>query len=364
MNKIHISASGGYDVLIERGILKEAGKYICDVIDERNRRVLVITDDNVDPLYSKSLTDSFEKYGITSEKIVIKNGEESKNINNYIMILQHLADDNFCRSNAVVALGGGVVGDLAGFAAATYERGMVLIQIPTTVLAAVDSSVGGKTAINLEPGAGSIEQGFHKNMVGAFYQPKLVLCDPECFATLPKNIVRDGCAEIVKYGILANRSLYETVVTCVCDEEPLDDDIIAKCVSIKKHYVEGDEFDRGMRQYLNLGHTIGHAIESVSDYKVTHGEAVALGTVIATRIALKIGVCEEECPLEVIEGIRSMGFDLSLNYSSEALIEAIAHDKKRSGDGINMILPRCIGECTVHTFRTGELKELLEDLLT
>lgn len=355
MNKVRITPkSGAYDVIIGSGILARSGKLISDMLDDRNKRVLIVSDDHVAPLWLGTLKESLEKVGVEYEIYIIPNGENSKSLKNYIEIIQCLERYNFCRSNAVVALGGGVVGDLSGFAAATFQRGMGFIQIPTTIMAAVDSSVGGKTAVNLESG---------KNLLGAFYQPWLVLCDTDTFTTLPREVVRDGCAEILKYGILANEGLFSIVTDSRGDVRAIDEDVIAKCVSIKKHYVENDEFDHGMRQYLNLGHTIGHAIEACSHYEITHGSAVATGMVIATRIALKLGICDAECPMTIIEGIRSVGFDINTSHSADELMEAIRHDKKRSGENINMILPKRTGECLLHTMTLNSLEEVLKSVI-
>lgn len=354
MNWIRINTVPGYDVLIGNGLLEKAGEYIAEIQDARSRRVLIVTDDNVAPLWLDKLKESLEKAEVKCEVHIIKNGEQSKNIDNYIEIIHTLEHKNFCRANAVVALGGGVVGDLAGFAAATFQRGMKFVQIPTTVLAAVDSSVGGKTGVNLDTG---------KNLLGTFYQPSLVLCDPETFKTLPAEVVRDGCGEILKYGILANARLFEDVSDAQGNVNSIDEDIIAKCVSIKKYYVENDEHDRGVRQYLNLGHTIGHAVEYCSRYTITHGAAVAMGMVVATRIALNMCVCEADCPIDVLEGIRSVGFDISCKYTAAELMEAIMHDKKRLGSVITMILPKRVGECTTHTFTCEELERVLTEVL-
>lgn len=355
MNKIRITPqSGGYDVMIGSGILARSGKLISDMLDDRNKRVLIVSDDHVAPLWLSKLTDSLKKVGVSYEIYIIPNGESSKNIDNYIKIIQTLEHYDFCRSNAVVALGGGVVGDLSGFAAATFQRGMGFIQIPTTIMAAVDSSVGGKTAVNLESG---------KNLLGAFYQPWLVLCDTDTFKTLPTDVVRDGCAEVLKYGVLANEGLFNTIVDSHGRVAALNEDVIAKCVSIKKHYVEKDEFDHGMRQYLNLGHTIGHAIEACSHYEITHGSAVASGMVIATRIALKLEICDPDCPMNIIEGIRSVGFDVNTSYNADELMQAIRHDKKRSGGNINMILPKRVGECLLHTMTLNNLEKVLKEVV-
>lgn len=354
MNKMTISASRKYDVFVGSGILESSGKMISEILDDNSSKVFIVTDDNVAALYLDTLKKSLENAGIQSVEYVVSHGEKSKNLENYIRIIQMLYDNDFCRSNAVVALGGGVVGDLAGFAAATYMRGMRLVQIPTTVMAAVDSSVGGKTAVDFEEG---------KNLIGTFYQPALVICDVDTFDSLPADVFRDGCSEIVKYGVLASEKLFDDISDMYEFGGKLDEDIIARCISVKKYYVESDEFDRGKRRYLNLGHTIGHAIEVCSDYTVSHGAAVAGGLILATRIALKLGICDPDCPHDIIEGLRRMGFAVEINYTAAELMRAVKYDKKRVGDSINLILPKNVGECINHTIRLDELDELLHAVL-
>ena len=350
MHTIQINASSSYNIYIGTGILKDAGRMISDVLGSSERRVLIVTDDNAGRLYGSSLTKSLEGAGIQHTQIVLENGEKSKNLESYIRIIQTLKDMGFSRSNAVVALGGGVIGDLAGFAAATYMRGMKLVQIPTTVLAAVDSSVGGKTAVDFDDA---------KNLIGCFCQPDLVICDTAAFDTLPDEVMRDGCAEIAKYGILSDSLLFERISqSCAAGEAP-DEEIIAECVNIKKQYVEEDEFDTGKRNFLNLGHTIGHAVESCSNYTVSHGAAVACGLRAVAQIACALGICDAECAAEITGGIKRMGFDTAIPYSAQELTDRIFHDKKRTSDSVAMILPESIGSCVKKSIRIDELGTLL-----
>jgi len=249
----------------------------------------------------------------------------------------------------MVALGGGVVGDMAGFAAATYLRGINVAQIPTTLLAMVDSSVGGKTGVDLRAG---------KNLVGAFHQPIGVLCDPNVLATLPAKIFADGAAEAIKYGVLCDENLFETLATgsYLCQLE----DIIERCVSIKADVCEGDECDRGKRQLLNLGHTLGHAIERCSEYSMPHGHAVAVGIVYAMRIAIHLGLCATDCEPRLIKALRNNNLPVEANYPMETLACIARNDKKRAGDTLTFVLPRGIGHCELCPVPVERLPELAD----
>jgi len=247
----------------------------------------------------------------------------------------------------VVALGGGVVGDMAGFAAATYLRGVPFAQIPTTLLAMVDSSVGGKTAVDLPAG---------KNLAGAFYQPGIVLCDYETLRTLPTEVYYDGCAEMIKHGVILSAELFELL------KEPISvgmgevmEDVIARNVTIKRDIVAADEKETGIRQILNFGHTIGHGIEKHSDYRVTHGKAVAIGMVIASRAASRMGLCGEDCHREIVEAVKRYQLPTETDIPAEKLIEAAFFDKKRKGQYITLILPERIGKCAAKIFSMDEL---------
>jgi len=334
MRTVEVNASGCYQIHIENGLLDRAGDYLRDV--HAPCRAAVITDDVVDGLYAGRLCASLEGAGFSVCKFVFPNGETSKNVDTWARALTFLTENSLTRSDMIVALGGGVVGDLAGFAAACYLRGIPYIQIPTTFLAMIDSSVGGKTAVDLPAG---------KNLAGVFWQPKLVLCDPEALDTLPAPIFADGAAEAVKYGVLRGIDLFETLAGGdFCPKLP---EIIERCVAIKRDFVQEDEFDTGVRQQLNLGHTIGHAIEKCSDYAISHGHAVAIGMAAAARAADMLGYSDEGCYIPIVEALRKNSLPTKCEYDSAALLRVIGSDKKRRGDRITWVIPRRIGKCAL-----------------
>ena len=331
MRKLTVSASRTYDIIIGSNLLDRAGELSAEVISPC--RAVIISDDTVAALYSERLISSLTNAGYTPELFVIPHGEESKSAENYIAILNLLADMQLSRSDCLFALGGGVVGDLTGFVAATYLRGIRFIQIPTTLLSMVDSSVGGKTAINL--GAG-------KNLAGAFYQPSLVICDHSTLATLPDDIFADGCAEVIKYGIINDLPLFEKLKNPIM---PQIEDIIENCVRNKRDIVNEDECDNGVRQLLNLGHTVGHAIEKCSNFEISHGSAVAIGTVLITRAAAALGYCTAEDLREVEEIFKLYNLPTTCPFDAKSLASVAQGDKKRAGAKINLVIPFGIGNC-------------------
>ena len=264
MIRIPVSASRDYMVLIERGLLDHAGEEIRAVT--KAEAAVLVAGKNVFPLYGERVMRSLEAAGLRVIPYVIEAGEGAKSLENYGKLLRFLLENRLSRSDVLVALGGGVTGDLTGFAAATYQRGIDFVQIPTTLLAMVDSSVGGKTAVNLETG---------KNQVGAFYQPAVVLCDPDVLKTLPEEEYRCGSAEVLKYGVLGNAAFFEELCRRPIREQ--EEHVIETCVCMKRDIVHEDEYDRGQRQLLNLGHSFGHAVEACSDFSILHGQAVAIG---------------------------------------------------------------------------------------
>ena len=278
MKKFVLSTNNPYEVIIGRDLLKEAGSYISKCLP-LPCKICVITDSNVNTLYAQVLLDSLKAYGYQASKIVFPAGEHSKNLTTYANIMEALADEGFTRSDALVALGGGVVGDLTGFAAATYLRGIHYVQVPTTYMSAVDSAVGGKTSLNLQNG---------KNLAGAIWQPSLVLCDCDTFDTLPEEKRNDGLAEAVKSAVVSDGSLIKFI------QDGLYEYTIERCISIKKSFVEADERDYGLRQILGFGHTIGHGLEKLSSYTISHGQAVAAGMVIEARAAYKMGLTQTD----------------------------------------------------------------------
>ena len=343
---IHVEASRSYDILIGRGILDSIGEMLRPIVGDC--RLGVLTDSRVDELYGDRLIDTLTAAGYAADKFVVPAGEASKCADNLLEFLNFLADCKLTRSDAVIAFGGGVVGDMAGLSAALYLRGVKFIQIPTTLLAAVDSSVGGKTAIDIPAG---------KNLVGAFYQPSLVCCDTALMDTLEPDIYRDGCAEVIKYGVILDKALYDKL-----QEPPFDrESVVARCVEIKRDVVQQDEFDNGIRGLLNFGHTFGHAIEKMSNFEVSHGAAVAKGMVIAARMAPLCGLCDVAEELSAL--LQRYGFDFSAPYSADDLYDAILSDKKRRGGNITVVLPKAIGECVLVTLAVEELYDKLKQIL-
>lgn len=342
MITVPVNASTKYDILIGSGIIPEAGRLISKVC--RGNKAVIITDSNVDGLHSGTVAKSLAHQGYEVIKYVIPAGEESKNMQTLSEILSFMAANHMSRKDIAVALGGGVVGDITGFAAAVYMRGISFVQIPTTVLAAVDSSVGGKTAVDLPEG---------KNLAGAFHQPDLVICDTDTFSTLADRDYNNGFAEVIKYGMIADRNIFEMLGNAGIEE------IIKRCVQIKAEIVEEDEFESGRRQILNFGHSIGHAYEKLSDFSLLHGEAVSCGMVKICSIAVNMGSCSREC-LDTLKGALSKySLPLYADYSSGQVADMIKMDKKAAGNYINLIMPVDTGQVAI--VKTGLQK--LESML-
>jgi len=349
MRTVTVTTSKEYAIRIGEDLLCQAGTQIAQACG--GEAAALVSDDIVDKLYGDGVVQSLAAAGYATTRFVFPHGEQSKNIQTYVSLLQALAKANLTRSDVLVALGGGVVGDLAGFAAATYLRGIRFAQLPTTLLAMVDASVGGKTAIDLGSG---------KNQVGAFYQPDIVLCDYTALKTLPEQTFYDGCAEMIKHGVILSAELFELL------KEPLlpqIEEVIARNVTIKRDIVMADEQDTGIRQILNFGHTMGHGIEQQSGYSVSHGQAVAIGMVIASRGAWRLGMCSEDCHREIVEAVKRYHLPSTTDIPAEQLLEAAFFDKKRSGGHITLILPERIGKCVLKSFRLDELAEFIRTAL-
>lgn len=327
--------------------LELLGSRVREITDGNS--VVVVTDENVEKLYLKRCMDSLRSEGFDVSSFVIPPGEESKSGEKYLELLNFLAEIPLTRADVLVALGGGVVGDLTGFAGATYLRGIKVIQVPTTLLSAVDSSVGGKTAINLPAG---------KNLAGAFHQPALIWCDERLLESLPENIWQDGMAEVIKYGVIADKELFDMLKNRSMAEKKTDE-IIARCVKIKKRFVEDDEFDTGVRQLLNFGHTIGHAVEKATNFEVSHGRAVAKGMAYMAEIAQRQGWCSEETAEEITEILNIYDFDLTIEQPKDVLYNIMKADKKRKGGYIDIVVPETIGKCRLQRVTTEELGEIL-----
>ena len=347
MRTVKVNASTKYEVMIGHGLLASLGTEVSKVT--RARRLAVVSDSNVWPLYGKAVAESLSAAGFQVIHYVIPAGEESKNGAVYLELLNFLAENHLTRSDCLIALGGGVVGDLTGFAAATYLRGISYIQVPTTLLAAVDSSVGGKTAIDLPAG---------KNLAGAFCQPSLVVCDLDTLDTLPEDIFRDGCAEVIKYGVLYDPALFAQLT-----REGLDfhrERVIARCVELKRDVVAEDEFDTGARQKLNLGHTVGHGIEAHSHFTVSHGKAVAAGMAIVARSAVKLGICDTAAAGEIIRTLEKFSLPTTTSLSPEDLYRSALSDKKRDRGTVSLIVPKAIGNCIIHPVAVENMKSFIE----
>ncbi|MEL7609248.1 MAG: 3-dehydroquinate synthase [Bacillota bacterium] len=332
MHTLRINASVAYDVVIGHGLLAEAGDRLKALLPPC--RAAVVSDSNVWPLYGKRVIGSLKSAGFDPIHFTVEAGEASKSMRTLAALLEFLAGERITRSDVLVALGGGVVGDLTGFAAACYLRGVRFIQLPTTVLAIVDSSVGGKTAVNLAAG---------KNLAGAFHQPSLVIADLDAFATLPRDVAADGMVEALKAGVLRDEALFDRLARNV--SPTLSEEDAARCVAIKAEFVAEDEFDRGVRQQLNLGHTLGHAVERLSGFALPHGHAVAIGMALAARGAFARGLTDAETPLRIEAALKNLRLPVSSPYSAQELYEAALTDKKRSGGQVTLVLPRRIGKC-------------------
>ena len=346
MERIVVKASKTYDILIEKGLLERVGELTREITS--CKKVAIISDEVTSRLFSKTVTESLRESNFEVTEFSIPSGEESKSAENYVRLLNNLAEEKFSRSDIIIALGGGVVGDLSGFVAATYLRGIEVVQIPTTLLSAVDSSVGGKTAINLTAG---------KNLAGAFFQPSRVICDTEIIENLPDEIFADGMAEVIKYGAIRS----EEILGFVRDGAKKNlDKIICECVKIKRDIVARDEFDTGERQLLNLGHTPAHAIEKLSGFETSHGSAVAIGMVLMARAAEKLGLCETGVADEVAELCRKENLPTECAYTAEELVGIAMSDKKRFGDFVTLVVPKKRGESVLQKISTSEMKSFFE----
>ena len=333
---IHINlGEDSYDILVERGILKNASQYL-----NLDRRVLVVTDSGVPEQYAKAVAEQC-KEGII---YTVEQGEASKSLDTFGKLLQTMLDHGFSRNDCVVAVGGGVVGDLSGFAASAYMRGIDFYNIPTTLLAQIDSSIGGKTAINL---------GGVKNIVGAFYQPKMVLIDPELLETLPQRQISNGLAEAIKMSLTSDEKLFELIENE--DIESNIDEVIIRSLNIKKSVVEQDERESGLRKVLNFGHTIGHGIESSAGMaSLYHGECVALGM---------IPMCSESIRDRVISVLKKCNLYNTPDYNWDKITEAAFHDKKADGDTVTVTTVNQIGSFEMRKMRCLEVISLAREVL-
>lgn len=339
IKKVYVNASTKYQVLIGEGLLEKTGEIVKDVIP--TCKIAIITDDVVDGLYSEKVIKSLVENGFSVAKFVFEQGEKNKNLLTYGNILSFLAKEKLTRTDAIIALGGGVVGDVAGFVAATYLRGIKYVQIPTTLLAQVDSSVGGKTAVDLPEG---------KNLVGAFCQPQAVICDATALKTLPNSVFLDGMGEVAKYAFL-DKKIFDHISA---DNNDLAQ-LIYLCVDYKRKIVEQDEFESGNRKLLNLGHTPAHGIELLSNYAIPHGNAVAVGLKIVLDSSYKHGFIDVETHANGVLVLEKCVGKIENHFSLKEICSSALNDKKRNGDFISLIMIYGIGDCRVVKINVNEL---------
>lgn len=339
MKKLTINASSQYDIYIGSKLLDTCGKMIQESLSPA--RAFVVTDSNVAPLYLEKVISTLNNCGIKTHSHVFPAGEESKRLSTAESVLSDFAKAGLTRNDIAIALGGGVCGDLCGFCCAVYMRGIRFVQLPTTLLAMVDSSVGGKTAVDTE---------FGKNLIGAFHQPSLVICDVDTLSTLPERYMRDGMAEVIKYGCICDKELF-------CDLEKRNEadlynnieDISYRSIATKKKFVEADEFDTGCRMALNFGHTFGHSLEKACDFKgYSHGEAVGIGMIIASRAGEINGDTAPGCTDRISKLLTKYNLPCKAeNHDALTLFAGIANDKKASGSSVCFVLIKDIGEYTL-----------------
>ena len=344
---IQVNTSPAYDVTIGTGLLPRCGELLSGILDPC--KVAIIADSTVAPLYLNTVEQSFAAAGFAVCSYVFPAGEANKTLSTLSDILEFLAEQHLTRTDCVAALGGGVTGDMAGFAAAVYLRGIRYVQLPTTVLSAVDSSVGGKTAIDLAHG---------KNLAGVFLQPAAVLCDTECLKSLPPAVFADGAAEAIKTGVLSDERLFSLFEEGTLRSVP--EEVIARCIAYKAGVVERDEKEQGERKCLNLGHTIGHAIEKCSGFAIPHGHAVAAGLGIMARAAERLGWSEPGTAQRICDCLVKNDLPVSTDYAAEDLARAAASDKKRAGDHITVVVPVAIGRCVLRKMPVSELLPLIQ----
>ena len=348
--ELKVNTSRPYSILIERGALDKLGAR-CAALFPAGTKAAVVTDTHVAPLYLERVSASLRGAGFDVTSCAFPAGEPSKRLSTVEAIYGHLAQAHVTRSDFIVALGGGVAGDMAGFAAASFLRGIPFVQVPTTLLSQVDSSVGGKTGVDLPQG---------KNLVGAFWQPSFVLIDPDTLSTLPPHFFADGMGEVVKYGCIKSRVLFDLLAD-TRDVSAVMGDVICRCVDIKRDVVERDEFDTGERVLLNFGHTFGHALEKLNHYEgLSHGMGVGVGMVMMARLGERAGLTAPGTADKIAAVLTKYNLPTHSSLPLEQIVEATASDKKNAGSSINLVLLREIGGSFVHKVTRPELAVLAE----
>ena len=353
MEKIHVDlGKHAYDIEIGAGLLPTVGAKVAALVPKAQRAVIV-SDTNVAPLYGEILQRSLNEAGLPATIVTIEAGEQSKNMQVLSQVLEEIAESGLTRSDVLVTLGGGVVGDLGGFAAASFMRGIAFVQVPTSLLSQIDSSVGGKVAVDLKAG---------KNLAGAFYQPKGVFIDTNLLSTLPVRFLHDGLAEAIKYGCIQDANLFEKIAGYADDSELLADidSVVATCCAIKARIVEEDEFDTGLRGILNFGHTLGHAVEQHYAYgEYTHGEGVAIGMYQITKRTEEMGMTPVGTAEKIAEVLKKYNLPIEAGVEKSMLIDTMAKDKKKSGNTITLIILDELGNGRLHKINWQEVPNYL-----
>lgn len=350
MRKITVSGNTPYEILIDAEILNVCGKHIRNVTSAK--KAIIISDTNVFPLYGETVKKSLEENGFEVVSHIFKAGESSKNLDTVSGMIKAMCEGELGRTDIAVALGGGVTGDMVGFASAIYLRGIDFVQIPTTLLSQVDSSVGGKTGCDLS---------FGKNLIGAFHNPKLVLIDPKTIKTLPARYKNDGIGEVIKYAFIKSRKLYDILTKTENFDDNLEE-IIFECVDIKRQVVENDFTEKGERMLLNFGHTLGHAIEKYENFTgLAHGEAVGVGMLYITRASEKSGDSQKGTADKIEALLNKFSLPTEFSGDIEAMTDIMLYDKKRRGDSINLVISKEVGSSFVKAMPTAELKRFFAE---
>ena len=346
-------ASRAYEVHVGVGNLASVGAVTRKAAG--GERACVVTETNVGPLYAEAVKASLENAGYVASIVTFPAGEQHKRLSTLEGILEALAEEQLTRDDVVVALGGGVTGDMAGLAAAMYLRGIQVVQVPTSLLAMVDSSVGGKVAVDLAHG---------KNLCGFFWQPSAVVADVTCLRTIEPGLFRDSVGEVVKHAVLADPDMLGLLSQKPLVSDAFADDevarIVAENVRIKRDVVDADEREQGLRQTLNLGHTIGHGIEACSGYQLAHGKAVAIGMTLVTRAAIHLGLCPEATLPKLVNLLREYGLPTETDYPAADLLAKMLSDKKRAGDTISLVVPTGWGKSQLYPVPVSQLPVWLD----
>ncbi|MGN1202034.1 MAG: 3-dehydroquinate synthase [Eubacterium sp.] len=346
MKKLTVNVNDGYDILIEKGLLDNAGELIKKILP--GKRITLISDTNVYKIYGDKVKNSLANQGYEVFTYIFKAGEASKKTAVVVDMVEFMADKHLTRNDGVVALGGGVCGDMAGFAAAIFLRGIRFVQIPTSLLSQVDSSVGGKTGVDLPQG---------KNLCGAFHQPSLVIIDPNVLDTLSPHFFSDGMGEVIKYGCIKSKALFDRLV----NENARDfvEDMIYECLDIKRQIVENDEKEHGERALLNFGHTCGHAIEKLWNFEtVSHGEAVGIGMVMITKVSERLGLTEMGTSDRIADVLKKYNLKVEDSHSTTEIVTAMSADKKRTGTGIKFTMIKQIGDGFMYPVENSEIPKI------